>query len=1044
MGRCRSRWSPDPPTPPRRASCWSGYAGRARREPLLVVPTAADVEHYRRELAGDGRRVRRRGRALRLAGREIARPRRGARARRSARWRASRVAARRASARVRRSPASPRRPPRRASPRARGALRRARALRVDPARVHPGAARAGRPAPTGRAAYADELARAVRGLPRARSSGSGARRRELRALAALDALRARPARWGATPGVPLRLRRPHAAAARRGRDARRPRRRRRLRRAAPTSRAAPRSPGARATVEDLRAARAPSRVELRGRSRRTTRRRRARRCTTSSARLFEPGGAAPAAARGGARCGCSRPAASAPRPSSSRAEVLRLLREGGAGRGDRGRRCAPPARTRRCSTEVFGAATASRSRCAGAVPPAHTALGRGVLGAAALRAARRRRAADLLAWLRTPGLLEQPGAGRRARGRRRAATGAVTAADARRAVGGARDWPLEAIDRAARGRGAAGPAALLRRARGARRRRLFAAPHRRRAPRARPRAERRRRRALAGALRGALAELARARRRDPRSRPRPPSSTALLDGARRCSTRRRRRRAGARAASPTRSRIRARRFARCSCAACRRASSRAGPRPSRSSPTTSARALARASGLRLPRTRTCSAAERYLFYAARLAPEELLVLCWRSADEEGDPRSARCSSTTSASCSPTSCSSACARAPLGAVAWAPGAPTARERRARRGGRRPRREPPPLALAGARARRRAAPRASGRGRPAALEAWARCPVAGSSSAACSPSSSSPTPSRWPRLLRPRGAASGRSALRRAGGRCAPRAPARAPSAARRARSSEAERTGLGRTASGCAAALRAARGRPVRYLRARGGRAAALRAGALRAALRRRRGRRAPAVPLRRRPLRLRGAIDRVDARRRRRGAHRARLQGRRRATGRGAAGRQDGQLQVALYMLARAASCSGCEPVGGLYQPLRRARTCAPRGLVREDADPATASSSTTDRRSTPRSSRRALDARRRAAALRSCGSAAARAATSSRARRRCCGAAAAARYPAICRLRTVSAERTAGSPPSSARRSQRRSGAAAARRQRRLGQDRR
>jgi RecB family exonuclease len=48
-------------------------------------------------------------------------------------------------------------------------------------------------------------------------------------------------------------------------------------------------------------------------------------------------------------------------------------------------------------------------------------------------------------------------------------------------------------------------------------------------------------------------------------------------------------------------------------------------------------ALARASGLVLPRHEDMLARERYLFYAAVSRPEEVLFLSFRSSDEEGDP-----------------------------------------------------------------------------------------------------------------------------------------------------------------------------------------------------------------------------------------------------------------------------------------------------------------------------------------------------------------------------------------------------------------------
>ena len=196
------------------------------RDPLLVVPTAADVAHYQRELASSGIVFGAEVLTFARLVREIAAPARAARA-------AARLAARdRVVARGDR-----RRAAARAGPLGRHArLRRRGRARCSPSSSAPGSTPArftaalrtwaGRP----RAAYAGELG-ALYSAYRRTLEELGRPSLEGYAWAALDALRADPA-VGAAPGVPLRLRRPHADRARRRRDAERARRGRRLPRAA--------------------------------------------------------------------------------------------------------------------------------------------------------------------------------------------------------------------------------------------------------------------------------------------------------------------------------------------------------------------------------------------------------------------------------------------------------------------------------------------------------------------------------------------------------------------------------------------------------------------------------------------------------------------------------------------------------------------------------------------------------------------------------------------------------------------------------------------
>ena len=216
---CRSSSSPDPRTRRRPASCStpSARAGaRSRGSSCRRAPTSRVFE---RELIGDGRDA---GRARHDVRRPRARdraPRRLVGATRRRRSSASGSSRRRSrTRRSRRSPPSPRTPGfLRAALRA---GRRAGALADHAAALHRRRARvaAGAAAPRTRPPRSTTATRA-------RSSGCDRVDAELFAWRALDALRAQPRRLGRDARLLLRLRRPHAAGARRGRDARARRRR---------------------------------------------------------------------------------------------------------------------------------------------------------------------------------------------------------------------------------------------------------------------------------------------------------------------------------------------------------------------------------------------------------------------------------------------------------------------------------------------------------------------------------------------------------------------------------------------------------------------------------------------------------------------------------------------------------------------------------------------------------------------------------------------------------------------------------------------------
>ena len=194
------------------------------RAALPARPAAGRADGGRRRaLPARARRLRAR---LRRGGADVPQPR--------ARDRAARPALRRAAARAAsRATAScaPRSPTCRCGRSPRSAA--TPGFAAPPARCSPScSARSSRPraspsalrawAEPARAAYADELA-ALYAAYRRRLEALGRPDREGYAWAALDALRADPAAWGGAARVLLRLRRPHADRARRGRDARAPR-----------------------------------------------------------------------------------------------------------------------------------------------------------------------------------------------------------------------------------------------------------------------------------------------------------------------------------------------------------------------------------------------------------------------------------------------------------------------------------------------------------------------------------------------------------------------------------------------------------------------------------------------------------------------------------------------------------------------------------------------------------------------------------------------------------------------------------------------------
>jgi ATP-dependent helicase/DNAse subunit B len=592
------------------------FRARLDEEPLLVVPRMDDVDHHQRELAGGGALMG--GHVVRFSWlfEEIAR-RCGYSARRASGLQAELVAAEAVrQARLQVMAASAARPGF-----ARAALRLFAELersRVEPARLHAALARW---APDGpRAAYAREVA-ALYAAYRKRLEAAGLVDRELFGWRALDALRGRPAAWGRTPVfvygfddfTALELDALETLAGRgqadvvvslpyeRGRVAFKP--------VAPA-------------FERLRALAAERLEELPALddhyddgSRDTLHR--------VERGLFEDAAGAPAP-RDDA-CAVVRLLSAGGRRAEVEqiaAQVLWLLR-GGTRPGDVAVVFRDPRRYGPLVEHVFSAYGIPHS-VDRRVPLGHTALGRGML--ALLRcAAGSGCAADLLAYLRTPGRLRNAGLADRleAAARRTGARGAAEAAELFEQLAG---WPLDEIQRlrSARPADLPGLVASIAEAR-------FSAPHRRTAH------------VLSGAelddarvfegIRSALDDIAAVGPAGVR-----PALAELHDLLAEVEVR-----TGdppdperVQIASPES--VRARRFEAVFAAGLQEGE---WPAPAGGDPflgDDDRREIASAGGLALPLREDQLDRERYLFYATVSRAERLLVLSWRTSDDDGNPQ----------------------------------------------------------------------------------------------------------------------------------------------------------------------------------------------------------------------------------------------------------------------------------------------------------------------------------------------------------------------------------------------------------------------
>jgi len=587
------------------------------REPLLVVPTAADVDHYQRELAAEGivfgaevatfgRLVREVAAATGVPGRVLGPV---------ARERVVRAAVRDAHLSVLAESAG--------SP---GFALAAGALFAELQRSLVGPSRFTRAlrawsAAGGAPPYAEELAALYAAYHR-RLERLGAIDPEGLARAALDALRERPAAWSGRPVLlygfddltPLQL----DAVETLVRHAR-----------AEVCVALPYEPGRAAfagraaTVEILKPL-AERHVTLEDRSEHYAPSARGA-LHHLERRLFEPGaprvppnGAVRLLEAGGERAEAELVAA----------EVLELMREGVApedvavlvrGAGEPG---APGPAVLAQVLSDYGVPVAEDRR----ETLARTRLGAGVLGLArAALGGPAGTAADVIAWLRTPGKLADPAAADalEARVRRHEAT---SAREARRLWEGPPLVELDALAEAA----AAGPAALLD-ALVAEAEAIWTAPHRRRAAILDPggRADAR----AAAALRSAAGELRALAASDPEllgdsgELLEALAAVAVREGAPQP--------AGVLLADPLS--IRARRFRAVFVCGLQDGEFPRRPTPEPFLDDDARVALARASGLILRRHEDVLAQERYLLYACVSRPEEVLFLSFRSSDEEGDP-----------------------------------------------------------------------------------------------------------------------------------------------------------------------------------------------------------------------------------------------------------------------------------------------------------------------------------------------------------------------------------------------------------------------
>ena len=901
-----------------------GFRSALRRgeAPILVVPTFSDVERYRTELAADGvvfgAQVVRFGWLIE----ECAR-RGGVPGRPLARLARERIAAAVVGATPLQALA--------ASARTRGFVRELlrlvdelEALRVTPQRLTQ-ALRAWAAEDAGRRAYADEVSGLYSGYRR-RLERLGRTDGPLYEAAALDALRDDPAAWGGTPVffygfddlTPLQHDAVETLAAG----------------GAHVTLSLPYEPGRMAF-----AGRATAFAELyrEGVEHKVLAARAEHYAPASRAalhhlerRLFEddetqllfnpdpvdPGDAITLLRGGGERAELELVAA----------EAARLIGEAGVAAEEIAVVLRNPAEHAALLSEVFaafGVPVALDRRIA----LGHTPLGRGLVGL--LRSALPDGTAeDLLAYLRTPGLLQRPEFADRLETRARQE--GARSADAARVIWEQERWPLEAIDRvrAAAGRGGGALAERL----AVELHALFAAPRRRQAHVLRGAEQQDV--AVLKAARTALEQLVALARADRALAPPAEELAALmadLDVF-----------IGTRpgpglvtVAEPLA--LRARRVRILFACGLQEGVFPAAPYGGPFFGDVEREQIAEASGLRL-RRRDDLGAERYLFYAAVSRPEERLYLSWHEAGDDGDLRVRSFFVSDVCDLFGRELEERRRTRSLGEVGWADGAaPSERERlRGAAAAGPPRREAPvaPLRDAAlvAELRDRAAWSASG------IELWASCPVKWFVERKLRPEGLTPDPEAMLRgalthtvleaIMRGLIDATGSGQLS-----CDTLPHARRLAAAALERFEGTDAMVMSRDPSRQRAMEHRLRSDVLRYLEHAAGEDSGLVPRELEVDF----GGPNDVHPPLELPggVRLRGRIDRIDTDA---AGHALVLDYKGRIAVESARWRTTRKYQVALYLLA-ARDVLGLEPLGGLYQPIG-GRDPRARGLVLDDADP--------------------------------------------------------------------------------------------------------
>jgi len=891
---------------------------RAAQSPLLVVPTVADVEIYRRELAGGGTVLG--VRVERFAGleRELA-YRAGVPGRTLTTLQAERVAAAAIGAtpleRLQAAAATPGFPA--ALVAFAGELGEAR---IDPPRFV-AALRAWAAQDPGRAAFAEELGALVLAYRRA-AERTGRRDRPQHVTAVLDALRNDPARWGGTPVflygfddlTPLQRDVIDTLANAVGAEVV-------LSLTFEPGRAAF---AARATLhqellalgatEDVQPA-VPDYYD-------------APVLHHVERSLYEPEVADRAAPRdavlalegGGERAEVELVAA----------EVARLIREDGVPPDEiaivhRGLDAAAPLIDLVLRAYDVPAAVRRTIRVG------HTALGRGLV--AMVRCALLDASADeLLAWLRTPGLLKTPAFADRLEARARR-DGARTAKQAR-ALWEQERWSLEALDHMAQAYERGGVKALAERV-DAEAATLLAAPYRRSAPVFDAEGELDAR--VAAQVRRALRELGQL---PPELQPGPAELAATLDGLEVYVGSQ----SGAGRVTVTKPQsLRARRVRALFCLGLQEGVFPAPAKPEPFLGDDERRAINAASGLRLRLHEDALNVERLFFYAAVSRPTALLGLAWHAATDDGAPTVRSLLVDDVADLLAPGWAEQPRRRELGAAGW-PGdmAPTEREAARFAAAAAPSATPPVIGHLTASAalgplRERHTWSAS------QLEVWASCPVKWFVERHLRPEALVPDPEPLIRgELAHRVLEVALSTLAAEGGLSPERLP-EARALVRAAMDEHAEDYRISPNPERLRSALRRLEVDLVRYLEFAAHAGSALsptrfevKFGMAEDPY--------PALDLDDDGgLRLAGRIDRIDTDASGREAIIYDYKGK--TATEQAKWLEKGKLQIALYMLA-VRSVLGLEPVGGLYQPLGGTEA-RPRGAVLRDADPGLAAFAT-------------------------------------------------------------------------------------------------